>query len=128
MQIEGQKQEESDRSKSLLKEADEKSEHIRNQKEEELRKEREISAKLDRELAGLKAEYDILKTKLIEQKSELVEMQDQLKDQFENLANKILDEKAQKFAKQNKKEGLDQLLTPLGSKLEEFKKESRGNL
>lgn len=121
MQIEGQKQEESDRSKTLLKEADEKSEHIRNQKEEELRKEREISAKLDRELAGLKAEYDILKTKLLEQKSELVEMQDQLKDQFENLANKILDEKAQKFAKQNK-EGLDQLLTPLGSKLEEFKK------
>ena len=96
----------------MLKEADEKSEHIRNQKKKKnFRKEREISAKLDRELAGLKAEYDILKTKLIEQKSELVEMQDQLKDQFENLANKILDEKAQKFAKQNK-EGLDQLLTP----------------
>ena len=62
-----------------------------------------------------------MKTKLLEQKSELIEMQDQLKDQFENLANKILDEKAQKFAKQNK-EGLDQLLTPLESKLEEFKK------
>lgn len=48
-------------------------------------------------------------------------MQEQLKVQFENLANKILDEKSAKFTKQNR-ESLDQLLNPLGTKLEEFRK------
>ena len=119
--IDIQRKKETERAEYLLKEAEEKSEKIRSEKEEELQREREKSAALDRQLASLKAEYDVLKTKLEEQKGELIEMQDQLKDQFENLANKILDEKAQKFTKQNK-EGLDQLLTPLGSKLEEFKK------
>lgn len=56
-----------------------------------------------------------------EQKGELEQMQEQLKVQFENLANKILDEKSAKFTKQNR-ESLDQLLNPLGTKLEEFRK------
>ncbi len=76
---------------------------------------------LDKELAELNADHRNLQEKLTEQKQELAEMQKQLKVQFENLANKILDEKAEKFSKQNK-ESLDQLLNPLGVKLEEFKK------
>ena len=119
--FEAQKKEETERSVLLLKEADDKFEKIQSQKEDELRNEREKSANLDRQLAGLKAEYDVLKTKLDEQKSELAVMQDQLKDQFENLANKILDEKSEKFTKQNR-ESLDQILKPLGENLESFKK------
>ena len=102
-------------------EAESKLEQITKEKEEELKKEREEKANLDRQLAGLKAEYSSLQEKLSEQKEELAGMQEQLKVQFENLANKILEENTQKFTKQNK-ESLDQLLNPLGLKLEEFKK------
>ncbi|GAB5408344.1 MAG: DNA recombination protein RmuC [Balneolaceae bacterium] len=104
-----------------LKESELKLDQIAKQKEEELTKEREEKGNLDRQLAGLKAEYSSLQEKLAEQKEELAGMQEQLKVQFENLANKILEENTQKFTKQNK-ESLDQLLNPLGLKLEEFKK------
>jgi len=104
-----------------LSETEQKLEHNQQEKEAQLTQEREKSAALDRELASLKSEYSGLKEKLSEQKEELTKMQEQFKDQFENLANKILDEKSEKFAKQNK-ESLDQLLNPLGEKLEAFKK------
>lgn len=113
-----------ERNANLVKQAEEaesKLDQITKEKEEELRKEREEKANLDRQLAGLKAEYSSLQEKLSEQKEELAGMQEQLKVQFENLANKILEENTQKFTKQNR-ENLDQLLNPLGLKLEEFKK------
>tara|TARA_R110002126_G_scaffold25984_1_gene88336 strand:- start:233 stop:1540 length:1308 start_codon:yes stop_codon:yes gene_type:complete len=104
-----------------LTETESKLEQTQQEKEAQLKEERERSAELDRQLAGLKSEYNSLQEKLADQKNELAEMQEQLKVQFENLANKILDEKSEKFTKQNK-ESLDQLLNPLGLKLEEFKK------
>ena len=104
-----------------LTEVEQKLGTLQQEKESQLKEERERSGELDRELAGLKSEYSSLQEKLAEQKGELAEMQEQLKVQFENLANKILDEKSEKFTKQNK-ESLDQLLNPLGLKLEEFKK------
>lgn len=104
-----------------LTETEAKLEHIQLEKEIQLKEERERSADLDRQLAGLKSEYSGLQDKLADQKNELAEMQEQLKVQFENLANKILDEKSEKFTKQNK-ESMDLLLNPLGLKLEEFKK------
>lgn len=104
-----------------LTETEQKLEALQQEKETQLKKERDRSADLDRELAGLKSNYSSLQEKLAEQKGELAEMQEQLKVQFENLANKILDEKSEKFSKQNK-ESLDQILNPLGLKLEEFKK------
>ena len=104
-----------------LKEADSKLGKVQQEKEAELTKERERAGDLDRQLATLKAEYSGLQQKLAEQKEEVAQMQEQLKVQFENLANKILDEKSEKFTKQNK-ESLDQILDPLGKKLEEFRK------
>ncbi|MEO9886965.1 MAG: DNA recombination protein RmuC [Balneola sp.] len=104
-----------------LTETEQKLEALQQEKETQLKEERDKSAELDRQLAGLKSEYSGLQEKLAEQKGEIAEMQEQLKVQFENLANKILDEKSEKFTKQNK-ESLDQLLNPLGLKLEEFKK------
>lgn len=89
--------------------------------ESKLSEESNRANSLDNKLAGLNADYRNLEEKLSEQKKELAGMQDQLKVQFENLANKILEENTQKFTKQNK-ESLDQLLNPLGLKLEEFKK------
>lgn len=104
-----------------LTENEQKLQALQHEKESQLKEERERSAELDRQLAGLKSEYSGLQEKLAEQKGQLAEMQEQFTIQFENLANKILEEKSEKFTKQNK-ESLDQLLNPLGLKLEEFKK------
>ncbi|MEQ9278348.1 MAG: DNA recombination protein RmuC [Balneola sp.] len=104
-----------------LTETEQKLEALQQEKENQLKEERDRSADLDRQLAGLKSDYSSLQEKLAEQKGELANMQEELKIQFENLANKILDEKSEKFSKQNK-ESLDQILNPLGLKLEEFKK------
>ncbi|NGP89826.1 DNA recombination protein RmuC [Fodinibius halophilus] len=73
------------------------------------------------QLAELNADYRNLKERLREQKEEMENLQDKFKDEFENLANKILEKKSQKFTEQNK-EKLDQLLKPLGEKMEAFKK------
>lgn len=94
---------------------------ITKEKEALLEAERAKSTELEKQLAEISADYRNLKEKLDEQKGEIAQMQEQLKTQFENLANKILEEKSEKFTKQNR-ENLDQLLAPLGLKLEEFKK------
>lgn len=89
--------------------------------ESELAEKSRKANELDKELAARNADYRNLQERLNEQKKELAEMQEQLTTQFENLANKILEEKSEKFTKQNK-EQIDQLLNPLGEKLEAFKK------
>jgi DNA recombination protein RmuC len=94
---------------------------VQQKKEEELADERKRANDLDKKLASREADYRNLQERLTEQKKELAEMQEQLTTQFENLANKILEEKSEKFTKQNK-EQIDQLLNPLGEKLESFKK------
>jgi DNA recombination protein RmuC len=94
---------------------------LQQKKEEELEQERKRANELDKQLAERNADYRNLQERLNEQKEELAKMQEQLTTQFENLANKILEEKSEKFTKQNK-EQIDQLLNPLGEKLEAFKK------
>jgi len=82
---------------------------------------REQVGTLREERSTLAAKNEELTTRLAEQDERLEEQQDRLRDQFENLANDILEEKAQKFTKQNA-ENLDQLLNPLQEKMEAFKK------
>ncbi|MEX0609936.1 MAG: DNA recombination protein RmuC [Balneolaceae bacterium] len=91
------------------------------EKEKEISGERNRANELDRALAERNTQYNHVQERLTEQKKEIAEMQEQLTIQFENLANKILEEKSEKFSKQNK-EQIDQLLNPLGEKLEAFKK------
>lgn len=57
--------------------------------------------------------------KLKTQKEELENMKGQFQKEFENLANRILDEKSQKFTEQNKT-NLDILLNPLKEKIKSF--------
>lgn len=73
------------------------------------------------QLTAQQADYRNLKERLNEQKKEMKDLQERFKDEFENLANKILEEKSRKFTEQNKQK-LDQLLKPLGEKMEAFKK------
>ncbi len=107
--------------KDQLEETEAELTQFQQRKEEELSKERNRANELDKQLAERNADYRNLQERLNEQKEELAEMQEQLTTQFENLANKILEEKSKKFTKQNK-EQIDQLLNPLGEKLEAFKK------
>lgn len=107
--------------KEQLEETEEDLDLLKQKSEQELSAERERANELDKKLASREADYRNLQERLNEQKKELAEMQEQLTTQFENLANKILEEKSEKFTKQNK-EQIDQLLNPLGEKLEAFKK------
>lgn len=122
------------KSKSELSRLEERNENLQKQFVESQKREislkKELETEIDQERvkfnslsqdnATLEANYSNLKQKLGEQKGELEEMQVHLRAQFENLANKILEEKTEKFTKQNK-ESLNLLLSPLGEKIEEFK-------
>ncbi len=73
------------------------------------------------ELTRKTSEYQNLEQKLTEQKEEANKLQEKFTKEFENLANKILDEKSEKFTKQNR-ENLDLLLNPLQKRIESFEK------
>lgn len=60
-----------------------------------------------------------LSEKLSEQKGELENIQKKFTKEFENLANKILEEKSSKFTEQNK-ENLKTILNPLNEKIKLF--------
>jgi len=85
---------------------------------EAIRREKEF---LNTELVKRNAQNDHLERKLLEQREELEKLQEKFTKEFENLANKILDSKSEKFTKQNK-ENLDVILRPLQDKIEKFEK------
>ena len=89
--------------------------------ENDLSAERDKVLKLNSELSSLNSDYRNLQEKLDEQKSEIEELQSKFVKEFENLANKILDEKSSKFTLQNK-ENLDQILKPLSENIKAFEK------
>ncbi|MGE0089361.1 MAG: DNA recombination protein RmuC [Bacteroidales bacterium] len=59
--------------------------------------------------------------RLAEQKKEVEELQQRFTKEFENLANRILEEKTGKFTEQNKT-NLDAILKPLQEKIKDFEK------
>lgn len=72
-------------------------------------------------LAKREAEFDNLLIKNNEQKEEVTKLQEKFTKEFENLANKILDEKSNKFTEQNK-ENIKTILNPLQEKILHFEK------
>ncbi|TND01030.1 MAG: hypothetical protein FD123_4302 [Bacteroidetes bacterium] len=76
---------------------------------------------LGESLATRNAEYTALEKKLNEQRQELDALQKKLVTEFENLANRIFEEKSQKFTEQNRS-NLDILLKPLGEQIKDFEK------
>src|SRR5690606_3695090 len=85
---------------------------------EAIRREKEL---LNSELARRNADFDNLQTKNREQKAEVEQLQEKFTKEFENLANKILDEKSNKFTEQNK-ENIKNILNPLQEKIKLFEK------
>ncbi len=87
----------------------------------DLEKERNKSEKLTSENSALKSDFTNLQTKLSEQKDEIENLQEKFAKEFENLANRIFDEKGNKFTEQNK-EKLNEILNPLKEKISDFEK------
>lgn len=70
-------------------------------------------------LTQKKEELGNAQIRLSENKIEVVQLQETFAVEFENLANKILEEKSQKFTEQNK-ENLQQILNPLQERIATF--------
>ena len=85
----------------------------------ELEEKRTELIKLNSELTEWKTKYANLDEKLSTQKTEVEDLQNKFTKEFENLANRILEEKSKKFTEQNKT-NLDIILNPLKEKIKDF--------
>ena len=85
---------------------------------DEIRREKEF---LNTELTRRNTEYENLQKQNLKRDEELEERQEQLRKDFELLANKILEDKSEKFTLQNK-ENIKNLLDPLQEKIKGFEK------
>jgi DNA recombination protein RmuC len=87
--------------------------------EKNLDDERLKSTQLNTDLTAAKIMNHNFEEKLKNQKEELRELQVRFTKEFENLANKILEEKSSKFTEQNRA-NLDVILNPLKEKIKDF--------
>ena len=76
---------------------------------------------LNLELVQKQTEFENLQQQNIKRDAELEKRQEQLRKDFELLANKILEEKSEKFTLQNK-ENIKNILDPLQEKIKTFEK------
>lgn len=84
-----------------------------------LDEERKNNLDLNWKAAQLDNENKNLNEKLLTQKSEIENLQESFRKEFENLAHKILEEKSQKFTELNRS-NLDIILNPLKEKIQSF--------
>jgi DNA recombination protein RmuC len=89
-----------------------------NSEKENVQKEKESLAI---HLAKKENDFDNLLERNKEQKQEVEQLQEKFTKEFENLANKILEEKTVKFTEQNK-ENLKNILSPLQDRIQLFEK------
>ncbi|MFI2742839.1 DNA recombination protein RmuC [Zhouia sp. PK063] len=73
------------------------------------------------QLSKKESDFFHLEQKSVEQKNEIEKLQEKFTKEFENLANKILEEKSTKFTEQNK-ENIKNILHPLQEKIQLFEK------
>jgi DNA recombination protein RmuC len=104
---------------SRLEERNKMLENSNNETDIKLNAEREKVLTLNSDLSSLQADYDNLQKKLAEQKGEVEKLQEKFIKEFENLANKIFEEKSSKFTEQNKT-NLKEILDPLKERISEF--------
>jgi DNA recombination protein RmuC len=92
---------------------------------EELKKEVKLKDEaindLSKKASGLDAARRFLEEKLETQGKEMEEVRTKFQTEFQNIANKIMEEKSQKFTEMNKL-NIESILKPLGENLESFKK------
>ena len=88
---------------------------------ESTRELREVNSTLAQQITRFEADMENLQLKNTEQKEEVSKLQEKFTKEFENLANKILDEKSLKFTEQNQK-NIKNILNPLQEKIQLFEK------
>ncbi|MBA4317943.1 MAG: DNA recombination protein RmuC [Flavobacterium sp.] len=88
------------------------------QEKESIRNEKEA---INIQLTKKEVDFENLWERNKEQKEEVEKLQEKFTKEFENLANKILDEKSSKFTEQNK-ENMKNILSPLQDKIQLFEK------
>ncbi|HYG40197.1 MAG TPA: DNA recombination protein RmuC [Cytophagales bacterium] len=93
----------------------------------ELTSERNKCLKLSSELSKSLSKEGFLQEKMAEQKGALSELQEKFYKEFENLANKIMEEKSEKFSRMNKT-NLDEILKPLNERIKDFEKKIEENI
>lgn len=93
-----------------LQEKDRETRHFQQLLKEEHGKSSELQAKLEGSQRELQEKISLLQ-----------EAKDQLKVEFQNIANKLFEDKSEKFTKQNKT-NMEQVLSPLREQLSDFKK------
>lgn len=76
---------------------------------------------LSKQLTAQKSDSENLQIRLSEHKAEITTLNERFTKEFENLANRIFDDKSQKFTEQNKN-NIGELLNPLGEKIKDFEK------
>jgi DNA recombination protein RmuC len=80
---------------------------------------KETEIELNKKLAGINTANQNLEQRMKEKQEEIETVQKKLTAEFENLANKIFEEKSSRFTQQNK-DNIDQILKPLGDKIKSF--------
>ncbi|PZX92851.1 DNA recombination protein RmuC [Flavobacterium aquariorum] len=102
----------------LDKTAFEKQLELSNSEKENIRNEKDSLAI---QLSKKEVDFENLWQRNKEQKEEVEKLQEKFTKEFENLANKILEEKSNKFTEQNK-ENMKNILSPLQDKIQLFEK------
>lgn len=93
----------------------------RNQLKQDLTQMQERLSEAEKNLASARTHFKDQEARQQEQKKEFEELNKRFNTEFENLANKILEEKSKKFTNQNK-ENLELILTPLRDRIKDFEK------
>ncbi|UOY07010.1 DNA recombination protein RmuC [Muricauda sp. SCSIO 64092] len=91
---------------------------LENEEKKQIQNEKE---QLGHQLVRYQADLENLERINTEQKEEVEKLQEKFTKDFENLANKILDEKSSKFTEQNQK-NIKQILSPLQERIQLFEK------
>ena len=91
---------------------------LSNSEKENIRNEKDSLAI---QLSKKEVDFENLWERNKEQKEEVEKLQEKFTKEFENLANKILEEKSNKFTEQNK-ENMKNILSPLQDKIQLFEK------
>jgi len=97
-------------------------EHLQQQSDlqkEDLQENQAEIRSLSANLSAAQQDLKYLQEKLSNQQSEIEKLQQQARIEFENLANRLLEEKSQKFTAQNSQQ-LNDLLNPLREKIKDF--------
>ena len=108
-----------DKSKEVLQERLNNAEKYFSEQKEKIDEQEIINKHQSQELTEAQTNLKNIHEKLASQKLEIEDMQKKFSTEFENIANKILEEKSVKFTAQNK-ENIDSVLAPLSEKLKSF--------